>query len=56
MMNNLTGKKLATKNLFNNDTMHMSAFKFDVIVTAAGVPLNIRITEKCASSLLIRVK
>lgn len=56
MVNNFSGKQLATKHLLNDDTMHVSAIEFDIIAALTGISLGIGITEKRPSFLLIRVK
>ncbi len=56
VVNNFAGKQLATKYLLNDNTMHMSAIKFDIIAALTGISLGIGITEKSPSFLLIRVK
>jgi len=55
-MNNLPRKKFATKHLFHDDTMHVSAFKLDVIVTTSGISKAIGVSKRSPSLLFIGIK
>lgn len=55
-MNNLIWKQFASKYLFDNNAVHVSAFKLDVVVTTAAVAKAIGSPERGPAALLCGVK